>query len=69
MFRLDFQQSFDILLNFKALQRDEPRNRREIKKGQEAESAKCPLLSAFVNEVRTFFELKFCLLAENSTKY
>jgi hypothetical protein len=44
---VDFQRPYDILLNFKALQRGGARNRREIKKGQEAKTAKCPVLSGW----------------------
>ena len=65
---MDFQRPSDILLNFKALQRGGARNRREIKKGQEAKTAKCPVLSELLYEVRTYFEEKFCLQAENSIK-
>jgi hypothetical protein len=33
-------------------------------KGRTSEKPDRPLLSAFLNEVRTFFEQKFCLQAE-----
>jgi hypothetical protein len=61
---VDLQPAFDILLKYKALRNDEPRNQQGIKKGHKATNAKCPFLSAFLNEVRTHFEQRFCLQSE-----
>ena len=46
-FRMEFLHPFDILLKFKSLHIDESQSGRETKKGQKAESAKCPVLSGW----------------------
>ena len=53
---VDFQQPFDILLKFKALQNDSGEWLEEKKKGRPSKLQERPVLSGFLNEVRTFFE-------------
>ena len=53
---VDFQQPFDILLKFKALQYDFSEYLEEKRKGRTSNKPERPVLSGFLNEVRTFFE-------------
>ena len=55
---VDFQQPFDILLKFKALQNDSDESLDEKRKGRPCKTLGRPILSGFLNEVRTFFEQK-----------
>jgi hypothetical protein len=57
---VDFQQPFDMLLKFKALQDDSVECLEEKRKGRTSEKPERPILSGFLNEVRTFFEQKMC---------
>ena len=68
MFRLDFQRPFDILLNFKALQNEADGKKENKRRGSSGKIPERPLLSGFLNEVRTFFEQKFLNLAEKPQK-
>jgi hypothetical protein len=61
----NFQQPFDILLKSKALQNDSDESLDEKRKGRPCKTIERPLLSGFLNEVRTFFEQIFCLQAQN----
>jgi hypothetical protein len=59
---VEFPNPFDILLKFKALQGDELHGGQAIKKGQKVKTAQCPVLSGFLNEVRTITSsVQFCL--------
>jgi hypothetical protein len=53
---VDFQPPFDILLKFKALQNDSEECLEEIRKGRTSNKPERPLLSGFLNDVRTHFE-------------
>ena len=61
---VDLQPPFDILLKYKALQGSQKGPKENKEKGRKAFSADRPVLSAFLNEVRTHFEQRFCLQAE-----
>ena len=53
---VDFQRPFDILLKFKALQNDYDENLEDNRKGRSGKIPERPILSGFLNEVRTYFE-------------
>ena len=61
---VDFLQPFDILLKFKALQKDSDEYLEEKRTGRSGIIPERPVLSGFLNEVRTFFEQKFLNLVE-----
>jgi len=61
---VDFQQPFDILLKFKALQYDSGEYLEGKRKGRSGKIPERPVWSSFLNEVRTHFKEKYCLQAE-----
>jgi hypothetical protein len=57
---------FDISLEYKDLQRHEEYHQENIEKGRTSEKPERPILSGFLNEVRTYSEKKFCMHSEKS---
>ena len=55
---VDIQRPYDILLKYKALQRHEEDRKDDIEKGRTSKKPERPIMSGFLNEVRTFFEQK-----------
>jgi hypothetical protein len=53
-FRVDIQPPCDILLKYKALQRSQDGLDESKEKGRTSKTPEHPLLSGFLNEVRTF---------------
>ena len=63
---VDLQRPYDILLRYKALQSIQDAHKEGIEKGRTSKTPERPFLSGFLNEVRTNFEQKFCMRAENT---
>ena len=61
---VDFIRPFDILLNFKALQENPNDEMVNKEKGRPNKKPERPVLSDFLNKVRTYYEQKFCIQIE-----
>jgi len=56
---VEFQRPFDILLKFKALQSNSDEYLEEKRKGRSGKIPERPVLSGFLDEIRTYFEFEF----------